>query len=79
MVFFCRHLKRGKELEEEAAKPMPHVDYSLKQGQKISLNIGGKLGLHGDEEEEGKGKAAVSRPISSPVGESSLIHTLQLF
>ena len=27
------------------------IDYSLKQGQKISLKIGNKLKLHGDDDE----------------------------
>ena len=35
-----RGIKRDQKLAEEAAKPQHHVDYSLKAGQKISLNIG---------------------------------------
>ena len=35
-----RGIKRDQKLAEEAAKPQHQVDYSLKAGQKISLNIG---------------------------------------
>lgn len=67
----CRHLKREKELEKEAAKPAPQVDYSLKQGQKISLNIG-KLKLHGDDDDDSKPGHVAAKP--SPIGERDYLY-----
>ena len=58
-----RHLRRGKDQEKLAAEPVPHVDYSLKQGQKISLKIGNKLKLHGDDDDDVK---QAQRP--TPIG-----------
>ena len=68
-VFVSRHLKRGEEYEKQATEPVAHVDYSLKQGQKISLKIGNKLKLHGDDDDDVK---PAERP--SPVGEFKCLY-----
>ena len=44
VVFFVsspiiRGVKRDLQIAQESSKPQPHVDYSLKAGQKISLNL----------------------------------------
>lgn len=62
----CRHVKRDKEIQKQDAVPVAHVDYSLKQGQKISLNIAGKLGLGSNE--DSSGSTAMSRAAPA-VGE----------
>ncbi len=37
---WCRGLKQSQQLAEQEAHPAPHKDYSLKQGQKIKINLG---------------------------------------
>lgn len=39
MVIFVRGVQRDLKIAEESSKPQQHVDYSLKAGQKISLNL----------------------------------------
>ena len=54
---------------------MSHVDYSLKQGQKISLKIGNKLKLHGDDDDD-EVKQQPQRP--SPIGKC-LYHCISIY
>ena len=48
LSLFRRNIKREKEIAKEETNPVPHVDYSLKEGQKISLNIGVSMGPGGN-------------------------------
>lgn len=50
-------VKQSKQLAAEEASPAPHKDYSLKAGQKISVNLG-KTALGSSEEPENKPKSA---------------------
>ena len=36
----CRGVKTSQEIAQQEAQPVEHKDYSLKEGQKIQINLG---------------------------------------